>query len=175
MGKTTHSIEEKLIVVKRYLAGESATSLEHEFGIDHHDVKLYVNRYKRFGENGLKRQKAKVTPRHVKIKACREYLEHSLSLHELADKYAVDRSTIRTWAKMYENNDLEGLKDKRYIKHPKKEMYKSSDEKANEQIKDLQEKVKDLEAENALLKKVKALVEKREAQLQGIGSKPSKN
>lgn len=175
MKRKTHSIEEKLLVVKRYLSGDTATSLEREFGIDHHDVVLYVNRYKRYGEEGLKRQVSKVTSRQEKIRACREYLNHSLSLHELADKYAVDRATIRTWVKMYLNDNMEGLRDKRHDKHPKKKMYKSSDEKANEHIKTLQEKVKDLEAENALLKKVKALVEKREAQRQETGSKPSKN
>ena len=60
---------------------------------------------------------------------------------------------MRTWDKMYENNDLEGLRDKRNDKHPEKRIYKSADGKANGQIKDLQKKVKDLEAENALLKK----------------------
>ena len=54
-------------------------------------------------------------------------------------------------------------------------MYTGNDKAASETIKELRERVKDLEAENALLKKVKALVEKREAQLRGTGSKPSKN
>lgn len=175
MGKITHPIEEKLIVVKRYLSGESATSLEREYGIDHHDIVMYANRYKRFGEEGLKPQVPKITPLKVKIIACKEYLEHSVSLPELADKYGVDRRTIRIWARMYQQNNLEALRDKRNDKHPKEPMYKSKDETANQQIKELQNKLKDLEAENALLKKVKALVEKREAQRQEIGSKPSKN
>lgn len=175
MSKKTHPIEEKLVVVKRYLSGESATSLEREYGIDHHDIVMYANRYKRFGEDGLKPQVPKVTPLKVKIKACREYLEHSVSLPELADKYGVDRCTIRIWAHKYQQNNLDALRDKRNDKHPQEPMYKSKDEIANQQIKDLQNKLKDLEAENALLKKVKALVEKREAQLQETGSKPSKN
>ena len=54
MPRKEHSLEEKLVVVKRYLSGESATSLEHEYGIDHHDVVMYVNRYVRYGEDGLK-------------------------------------------------------------------------------------------------------------------------
>lgn len=175
MGKNTHSIEEKLIVVKRYLSGEGATSLEREYGIDHHSIVMYANRYRRFGEDGLKPQAPKITPLKVKIKACKEYLEHSLSLPELADKYGVDRQTIRIWAKMYQQNNIEALRDKRNDKHPQEPMYKSKDEIANQKIKELQNRLKDLEAENALLKKVKALVEKREAQLQGTGSKPSKN
>ena len=170
-----HSLEEKLVVVSRYLAGESSTSLEREFGIDHHDVVMYADRYSRYGEEGLMPRVSKVTPLKVKIKAAREYLEHCLSLPELADKYDVDRRTIRIWAQMYERNDLEALRDKRNDPRPPQYMYKSTDETANATIKELREKVKDLEAENALLKKVKALVEKREAQLRETGSKPSKN
>ena len=110
-----------------------------------------------------------------KIEASREYLEHCLSLPELADKYDVDRRTIRQWARTFESNGAEGLRDNRQGKRPIKPMDNSSDKTANATIKELQERVMDLEAENALLKKVKALVEKREAQLQGTGSKPSKN
>ena len=175
MPKKTHSLEEKLIVVRRYLSGESATSLEHEYGIDHHDIIMYVNRYVRHGEEGLKPQVSKVTPLEVKIQASREYLEHCVSLSELADKYEVDRRTIRIWAQTYEKNDLEALRDKRNDPRPSLPMYKGNDKTASETIKELRERVKDLEAENALLKKVKALVEKREAQLRKTGSKPSKN
>lgn len=54
-------------------------------------------------------------------------------------------------------------------------MAKSRKDPAEMTKEELQERLKDLEAENALLKKVKALVEKREAQEQKIGSKPSTN
>ena len=170
-----HSFEEKLIVVKRYLSGESATSLEHEYGIDHHDVVMYVNRYVRYGEDGLRLRVSKVTPVEVKMQAAKEYLEHCLSLPELADKYDVDRRTIRIWARIFEKQGMDALRDRRNDKRPQQHMYTGNDKAASETIKELREKVKDLEAENALLKKVKALVEKREAQLRGTGSKPSKN
>ena len=170
-----HSLEEKMIVVKRYLSRESATSLEHEYGIDHHDVVMYVNRYARYGEDGLKPRVSKVTPLEVKMQAAREYLEHCVSLPELADKYDVDRKTIRIWAQTFEKQGSEALRDKRNDPRPSLPMYTGNDKTASETIKELRERVKDLEAENALLKKVKALVEKREAQLRETGSKPSKN
>ena len=175
MPGTKHSLEEKLIVVKRYLSGDSATSLEHEYGIDHHDVVMYVNRYVRYGEDGLRPRVSKVTPVEVKMQAVREYLEHCVSLPELADKYDVDRKTIRIWAQTFEKQGLTALRDRRNDKRPQQHMYTGNDKATSETIKELREKVKDLEAENALLKKVKALVEKREAQLRETGSKPSKN
>ena len=171
----THSFEEKLIVVQRYLSGESASSLESTYGIDHHDVVMYVNRYARYGEEGLKPRVRKVTPLEVKMQAVREYLNHCVSLPELADKYDVDRKTIRIWAQTFEKQGLEALRDRRNDKRPSLPMYTGTDKTASETIKELREKVKDLEAENALLKKVKALVEKREAHLRETGSKPSKN
>ena len=93
----------------------------------------------------------------------------------LADKYDVDRKTIRIWAQTFEKQGLTALRDRRNDKRPQQHMYTGNDKAASETIKELREKVKDLEAENALLKKVKALVEKREAQLRETGSKPSKN
>ena len=175
MPRKEHPLEEKLIVVKRYLSGESATSLEHEYGIDHHDVVMYVNRYVRYGEDGLRPRVSKVTPVEVKMQAVMEYLEHCVSLPELANKYDVDRSTIRIWAHTFEKQGMGALRDRRNDKRPQQHMYTGNDKAASETIKELRERVKDLEAENALLKKVKALVEKREAQLRETGSKPSKN
>ena len=175
MPRKEHPLEEKLIAVKRYLSGESATSLEHEYGIDHHDVVMYVNRYVHYGEDGLRPRVSKVTPVEVKMQAVREYLEHCVSLPELANKYDVDRSTIRIWAHTFEKQGMGALRDRRNDKRPQQHMYTGNDKAASETIKELREKVKDLEAENALLKKVKALVEKREAQLRETGSKPSKN
>ena len=175
MPRKEHPLEEKLVVVKRYLSGESATSLEHKYGIDHHDVVMYVNRYVRYGEDGLKPRVYKAIPLEVKMQAAREYLEHCVSLPELADKYDVDRRTIRIWGQTYEKQGLIALKERRNDKRSQQYMYTGNDKAASETIKELRERVKDLEAENALLKKVKALVEKREAQLRGTGSKPSKN
>ena len=175
MSTEKHPFKKKLKVVKLYLSGKSSTSLERKYGIDHHDIVMYANRYKKFGEKGIKRSVSKVIPLKEKIEASKEYLEHCLSLPELADKYDVDRRTIRQWARTFESNGAEGLRDNRQGKRPNKPMDNSSDKTANATIKELQERVMDLEAENALLKKVKALVEKREAQLQGTGSKPSKN
>lgn len=176
MSKKTHPLDEKLVVVRRYLAGECASLLERQFGIDHHDIVMYANRYVRFGEEGLKPRSGKnATPMDIRLRAVREYLEHSVSLFELADKYDVDRRTIRMWAKAFGDHTKDGLCDKYAQRRSPTTMNTSKDKAANEVIKELQEKVKDLEAENALLKKVKALVEKREAQLREIGSKPSKN
>ena len=169
MPRKEHSLEEKLVVVKRYLSGESATSLEHEYGIDHHDVVMYANRYVRCGEDGLRPRVSKVTPVDVKVQAARDYLEHCVSLPELADKYDVDRKTIRIWAQTFEKQGLTALRDRRNDKRPQQHMYTGNDKAASEMIKELREKVKDLEAENALLKKVKALVEERIAREQGNG------
>ena len=136
---------------------------------------MYVNRYARYGKDGLKPRVSRVTPLEVKMQAVREYLEHCVSLPELADKYDVDRKTIRIWAQTFEKQGSEALRDKRNDPRPSLPMYTGNDKTASETIKELRERVKDLEAENALLKKVKALVEKREAQLRETGSKPSKN
>lgn len=102
MPRKVHSLKEKLVVVKRYLSGESATSLEHEYGIDHYDVVMYVNRYVRYGEDSMRPRVSKVTPVEVKLRAAMEYLEHSISLTELVD---IKRQGLRLsiWLRMRED------------------------------------------------------------------------
>lgn len=111
MPRKVHSLKEKLVVVKRYLSGESAMSLEHEYGIDHHDVVMHVNRYVRYGEDSMRPRVSKVTPVEVKLQDAMEYLEHSVSLTELVD---IKRQGLRFLHKNCILSDFNSLPDALY-------------------------------------------------------------
>ena len=174
MGKRT--VQERLEIVQRFLAGEPATSIQKQTGMDHNDIEIYALRYQKDGISGLS-DKPTTRRRSIeeKLAAVHDYLNESLSLNEIAIKYDTCLWSLKSWMRAYRRGGMEELEDKRFKPLREKLMAtvpKGLDKMTNEE---LQELVKNLSAENALLKKVKALVEKREAPKQEIGSKPSKN
>lgn len=171
-----HSIQERLVAVTRYLNGEPSTLVAKQTGIDHHDIISYAKRYERDGLAGLE-DRPKIHRTSMEKKAVvEEYLRESLTLEEIAFKYETSVGSIKQWVRAYKRNDKEYFRDnKRESYYIQYHMAKSRKDPAEMTKEELQERLKDLEAENALLKKVKALVEKREAQEQKIGSKPSTN
>lgn len=172
--RKVHSVEERLTAVKLYLSGRTAKSLEKEFGIDHNDLVALVKRYQRHGIEGLQHRIPRPRPQKLKDKVCREYMKHSLSLLEIADKYDIDKTTVNSWIRRYKK-DMEDKQKAKELKLVTKQSGIRDDENLISQLKRLQEENLDLRAENELLKKMKALVENREARLRGTGSKSSKN
>lgn len=171
-----HSIQEKLIAVIRFLNGEPSTFIERQTGIDHHDIIMLAKRYERDGIAGLEDLPHIPRPAKEKITAVEEYLQGSLTLEEVAFKNSTSICSLKSWIRAYKHDNLEFFRDNKREEYYKQlRMAKSQKDPAEMTNDELRERLLDLEAENALLKKVKALVEKREAQKQKIGSKPSTN
>lgn len=172
-----HTFEEKLLAVQRYLNGEgSSKEIGRDLGLDHHDVIIYSLRYKRLGEDGLRRQPYVIATYEQKLDILRQYKENCISLDELSAQTGFGRSTLLKWLRISREKGYEALADVKQRGRPPKNMRKQS--KPTEsltEIEKLQAELRYLKAENDLLKKVKALVEQREAQNRKIGRKPSKN
>ena len=81
---TMRSKEEKLSVVKRNLAGESARSLARELGCSDYQIRNWVNVYQSEGEAGLERKKKPSNPllRYVRRKELtyEETLQYQIEL-----------------------------------------------------------------------------------------------
>jgi transposase len=50
-----HSFEVRLLVVHRYLNGDSAKQIEKDLGVGENYSPIYVAKYKVFGEEGLRK------------------------------------------------------------------------------------------------------------------------
>ena len=50
------TIEEKIEMIKRYNAGESATKIAKEYGINRRRIYVWLEKYEKDGKNGLKSQ-----------------------------------------------------------------------------------------------------------------------
>lgn len=170
-----HSLEKRLEAVQRYLNGEASTFLEKELGIDHSEIVVYALRFKKDGIAGLEDRPGRWWTAEEKRATVMDYVNESLTLAEVAVKHDVSFGTLKVWLRTYRREGIDSLKDRHFFPRLKSLMARFEKDPTKMTKEELQELVKDLAAENALLKKVKALVEKREAQEQATGSKPSKN
>lgn len=173
-----YSFEIKLEAVKSYLSGCSEKQITETYGISRTDFFIWVERYRQYREDGLKRHAYAKPSKQLRLQIVREHLIESVSLTKLSAKYLIARSAISRWCKIARELGYEHLSVlKKRGRPPKNDMGRPKKKGPEEmtELEVLQLRVKELEAENALLKKVKALVETRGARLREIGRKPSKN
>ena len=120
--KANYSKELKLEIVKRYLNGESATSLVNEYGMTQFGNSLvfeWVHRYEALGETAFDNLSTnKSYSKELKELVIKEYLSGGISIRDLAIKYNISSCEIvRRWVLKYNN----GIEIKDY--NPKSEVY----------------------------------------------------
>ena len=109
--KARYSKELKLEIVKRYLNGESPTSLANEYGLSTGGkvrIWKWSNKYRTLGEIAFEETPAnKSYSKEFKIKVIKEYLSGLNSYVGLANKYNISSDEIvRQWVLKY-NNGIE--------------------------------------------------------------------
>lgn len=91
--KAKYSKQFKLIIIKRYLKGESATTLRNEYGMSKiADNKIFeqAHKYEILGEEGFDTSsKNKSYSKEFKEKVISEYLNDEISYSDLANKYNI--------------------------------------------------------------------------------------
>lgn len=120
--KAKYNKELKLEIIKRYLNGESTSSLGSIYNIPIHNgspVLNWVNKYKVLGESAFDESTTnKSYSSELKEKVIKEYLEGRASFEGLTNKYNITSITIvRRWVMQYNN----GKEIKDY--NPKSEVY----------------------------------------------------
>ncbi len=120
--KIKYSKELKLAIVKRYLKGESSTSLSNEYGMTKRGKTIILNWVKEYQVQGKKafehNSKNKQYTKELKEKAIKEYLAGKGSLTDISTKYNISSPEIvRRWIIKYNN----GITIKDY--DPKGEVY----------------------------------------------------
>lgn len=120
--KSKYSKELKLEIVKRYLNGESASSLANEYGMSKYGNKLiskWVHRYEALKKNAFMTSSTnKPYSKDLKKQVINEYLLGGGSFFDLANKYGISSdSVVLNWVSKYNN----GIEIKDY--NPKSEVY----------------------------------------------------
>ena len=168
-----HNFEERLNIISRLLSGAPLESLCKELKMDKKMVRLWYLRYKKYGEEGLRCTRYSRYTADEKLAIVKEFVEKGVFLQTLCLRYDLNRSTIKTWVRLYRQGL--SLENRKRGRPPKDPMGRPKKKEVQTELERLQAENLRLRAENALLKKVKALVEEQEARARLNGQKPSRN
>lgn len=156
-----YSYELKRQVVMEYLAGKgSYRSLAAKYQLaDRKNVRVWVNQYRVFGEEGLFRVSSKKQyPLELKLLALELHATTELSMREIANTLRIKNAAeISTWKRSYEKYGIAGLKRKvgrprMNPKPPPIEMGKAPPKGMEHDEQELRDKIRELEYELRLAK-----------------------
>lgn len=167
-----HNFEERLNIISRILSGDPIESVCRFLNLDKHNVRQWMLRYQKYGEDGLRGTRSYHYSTAEKLNIVEEFTVKGVPLQELCLRYDLNRSTIQRWVRTAQQGI--SLNNKRR-RRPSKDMARPKKREPQTELEKLQAENLRLRAENALLKKVKALVEEQEAKARLNGQKPSTN
>lgn len=156
-----HSLDFKLEIVSKYLEGKIGFDLLGEkYDIDSSQIRRWVNNYKVFGIEGLKRsRKNKSYSVEFKLEVLALYEASEMSYREIANKFGITNpSMIASWHRKYQEFGIDGLSAKRGRPGKMKEDNKKSKNKeenpdvASNDLEEAKKKIQELEHENRMLK-----------------------
>ncbi|WP_297392740.1 helix-turn-helix domain-containing protein [uncultured Peptoniphilus sp.] len=159
MAKYSYEFKRKL--VDGYLKGKTRyCQLEEKYGVNNTQIIKWVNNFKEFGAEGLKRSRNnREHSVEFKLEAITRYETTELSYQQLALELGIHNySLIANWRRKYKENGIDGLHSKevdRPMKGKSNKIQDSSHLKQNimslETREQLENRIKELEAENRKL------------------------
>ena len=170
-----HSIEERLLAVKKCLEGYAPKAVGRQMGIEPNDVRVWFARYQAEGPIGLLKRPMKHADFAEKCKIVCEYAEKGVPLHKICAAHQVSRSALKAWIRIYRKGGYEALRTIKPQGTGHKGMGRPKKQEPQTELERLRYENEYLRAEVALLKKVRALMEEKEKRLHEIGRKPSKH
>ena len=174
-----YSFELKKNVVNAYLNGEGGYSfLAKKFGIPSKSkVKLWVDNYNTFGDEGLKRSRKKdFYSFEKKLSVVELYLSSEISYQDLALQEGITNpSMISNWVNRFRIAGPDALRprkkgrkktlDKSKIEHQAQEVEEKAVDTSAEHVKELEDELLKLRIENAFLKELRRLRLEDEAKM----------
>ena len=159
MAKYSYEFKRKL--VDEYLKGKTSYhQLEEKYGINHSLLLQWVNNFKEFGDEGLKRSRNnREYSVEFKLEAITRYEATELSYRQLALELGMTNSSlIANWRRQYKENGIDGLRSKERGRPMKGKTNKNQDHShlnkdtmSLETREELENRIKELEAENRKL------------------------
>ena len=159
MAKYNYEFKRKL--VDEYIKGKTSyRQLEEKYGVNKPQIIKWVNNFKEFGDEGLKRSRNnREYSVEFKLEAITRYETTELSYQQLALELGMTNySLIANWRRKYKENGIDGLRSKKVGRPMKGKINKTQDSahlKQNtmslETREQLENRIKELEAENRKL------------------------
>lgn len=171
-----HSKEEKLNYVELALNGMAQRQICLKYHIGHNTLRFWIDRYRLYGEKGLKLKQYVDISAKKKERLVRLFEEKGVSLRQICIEHNISRAAFEKWIKQVRTKGYGSLYRIQQREHPPKDpMARPKKKEPQTELEKLQAENLRLRAENALLKKVKALVEEEEARARHNGQKSSTN
>src|SRR5690625_4710782 len=102
--KRSRPLKEKIEILQAYESEEySLSEICSVYNTHHKTVKIWQEKYNKYGVNGLKKpRKKKKYPKELKLSAIKDYESGKYSLKDVIDKYEIsDTHVLRQWIKKY--------------------------------------------------------------------------
>lgn len=170
-----HSLEERLLAVKKCLEGLSPRCVGRHLGINSSYISEWLYKYQREGSKGLEKRPNIRANFAEKCKIVCAYAEKGIPLHRVSSDYHVSQSSICLWTRIYRQGGYGALRTMTKPDLSIKSMGRPKKQEPQTELERLRYENEWLRAEVALLKKVRALMDEKERQLREIGRKPSKH
>lgn len=170
-----HTQKEWAEALELYKAGNFSAAISQKIGIHESYLRLRFREYDLTGKWHQGRKRNIRPTATIKRAAVDSVIKQSLSLVEVAVKYDISRSCIKSWLSRYRHGGYDELLATRPKgRRPKMTKVKRS-RKGMTELERLKEENEYLKAENAYLKKLKALDQEDNAEMFGIGPRQSEN
>ncbi|SEG09856.1 helix-turn-helix domain-containing protein [Lachnospira multipara] len=173
-----YSFEFKKQVVSEYLSGRiGGNSLAQKYGINRSQLWRWINAYKEFGDEGLKRSRKKEKYSfEKKLFIVELYLSSEISYQELALQEGITNpSMIANWVNRFRISGPDALRphkkgrkktlDKSKINNKSQEVEEKTIDTSAEHVKELEDELLKLRIENAFLKELRRLRLEDEAKM----------
>ena len=112
-----------------------------------------IDRYRKYGEEGLYRKAQKKISSDLKVKLVRDFIEKRVSLRQICNENEIGRTAFESWVRKARSNGYDSLRAIKRRGRPPKDMARPKKREPQTELEKLQAENLRLRAENALLKK----------------------
>lgn len=96
-----YSLEEKMNYIQMMKQGATTISIEKKYGVDHHNLKRWLNRYEEDGITGLQQRPMRHYSKQFKVSVVKKHMEGT-SLAKLCEKYDIsNEGVVQRWVTTY--------------------------------------------------------------------------
>ena len=88
---------EKFNIVSQALSGVPQRELETQYHPGQHYLEDLIDRYQKYGENGLNRKSSIVISSERKIELVRDFLENGVTLRQICNENKISRTAFESW------------------------------------------------------------------------------
>ena len=113
---------EKLKIVSQALSGVPQRRLCAQYHLGQHYLENLIDRYRKYGEEGLYRKAQKKISPDFKVKLVRDFIEKGVSLRHICNENDISRTAFEAWVRKARSHGYDSLRAIKRRGRPPKDM-----------------------------------------------------